>query len=437
MKNKIKLLYIITIFLLGFILYSNTLNHGYVLDDFSVIKENTIVKRGIDGIPTIWKTHYRHGYGYIQANLYRPLTLSLFAIQWELFPNSPSFAHWMNVLSFALLGIIIFLFLRHLLGKEYELLSFAATALFIAHPIHTEVVANIKSIDDILAMGFSLLSIMVLFKYLQNSKKLLLFLSLLLSFLGFISKESTITLMLCIPLILILFKKLNLKKAVSISLWYLIPFGIYLIMRIRVLGSISGDKTIAGLDNLLVNAPNHFVKLATTFKILGLYLVKIIFPHPLMNDYSINQIKMVSFSSLWPWLSILIYLSLIYAIIKLWKKSPIISFGLSFFLLTLSLYSNLFFTIGTSFGERLLFIPSLGFSLVLAYLIFIPFKKDSFPNLIKTAKWPLFLIGLVVITYSFKTIDRNKAWKDNFTLYSTDVLNCNESARCQYYFGLG
>ncbi len=64
--------------LVGFLLYSNTLKHTYVLDDFSLISENTVTRKGIESIPTIFKTYYRYGYynlddGFIDLYLSRCL----------------------------------------------------------------------------------------------------------------------------------------------------------------------------------------------------------------------------------------------------------------------------------------------------------------------------------------------------------------------------
>jgi len=432
--------YYLILWALGFILYANTLNHGYVLDDFSVIKENFVVKKGTEGISTIFKTHYRYGYGYQQANLYRPIPLTLFAIQWELSPDNPAFAHWFNVIAFMLLASLIYLFLIKLLGNKHAFLALLSTLLFVAHPIHTEVVANIKSIDDILAFGFALSAFILLFQYLDQQKKKSLYISLILFCLACFSKESAVSLIPVIGIALILFKGKSIQEAVLKSALYLIPFGIYLLARISVLGSFSGDKTIAKIDNMLMAAPNEAVRLATAIKILGLYLWKLVFPHPLMNDYSMNQISMVNFGNQWVWFSILIHLALIYLLVKSWKNNKVIAFAIVFYFLTISLYSNLVFTIGTSFGERLLFIPSLGFCILIAYLIQLTLNQEV--NL-ASKKWhqkattPLLICGLLVITYGFKTMDRNKAWKDNYTLYSTDVVNCDKSARCHYYHGLG
>jgi len=439
MKSQVKT-YSIVVIALSALLYINTIGHDYVLDDFSVIKENFVVKKGLDGIGEIFKTHYRYGYGYVQANLYRPLSLSLFALQWEISPDGPALAHFCNLLLYALSGFLLFKFMHQLFGDKYLFISFLSTVFFISHPIHTEVVANIKSVDDILVLCFGLGSALLFFNYMENGKKLKLILAMALLWLGFLSKESTVLFLGIIPLSLWLYRDMKLFEAIKKCWWTIPPFLIFLLMRISVLGSFSGDKTIAKIDNLLMAAPNPAIKLATAIKILGLYLQKIIFPHPLMNDYSMHQITLTDFGDWKVWLSFLIYAALIYFFFNLRKSRPILSFGIGVYLIGISLYSNLFITIGTSFGERLLFIPSIGFSIALAYGILQLSKLQIEDLRLDQAKKSIIMLGLsssIVLLYGFKTIDRNMAWKNNFSLYSTDVVNCDQSARCHYYYGLG
>ena len=419
------------------LVYLNTINHGYVLDDYSVIKDNYIVKKGLAGVKEIFQTHYRFGYGYVQANLYRPLTLSVFAFQWELFPDFPPFAHFFNIVLYGLCAWLLFRFLKLLFGKDHLPVAFVCALLFAAHPIHTEVVANIKSLDDILSLIFCLSTAQWYLKSVDHHSKKSLIYANIFFFLALLSKESAVVFLGVIPLAIWLFRDINPQRIARLSLWMLLPFALFGVMRIMVLGSFSGDKAIAKIDNLLMAAPNEIIKIATAFKILGLYLWKLIFPHPLMNDYSWHQISLSSFQDWRVWASILIYSTLIYLFLHFRKKQAILSFGIGWYLMSVSLYSNLFFTIGTSFGERLMFIPSIGFVLCLSWILFklskIPFNaKRIKPTL--TFYAPLIL---VLSLYAFKTIDRNAAWKDNFTLYSTDVKHCDQSARCQYYYGLG
>src|ERR1051326_3124197 len=103
---------------LGFFLYLNTLNNDYVLDDFSAVKENNIVRQGMKAIPEIFKTSYRQGYLSIKDGLYRPLSLATFAIEWNYFPDKPSVAHFVNVILYALTGFFLFLTLLKLFERN-------------------------------------------------------------------------------------------------------------------------------------------------------------------------------------------------------------------------------------------------------------------------------------------------------------------------------
>src|SRR4051812_11827674 len=78
----------------GFFLYIGTVNYTYVLDDYSTIKENFVVQKGISGIPTILKTSYRYGYWASNDELYRPLSLIMFAVEWQFFPDTPAAGHF-------------------------------------------------------------------------------------------------------------------------------------------------------------------------------------------------------------------------------------------------------------------------------------------------------------------------------------------------------
>ncbi len=426
---------IFVLFIFSFLLYVNTLQHEYVLDDYTAIKDNFIVQKGWEGIPTIWKTHYHYGFGYQQPTIFRPVSLTLFALQWELAPDQPQFAHLINLLLYSFLAVLIFILLIELFGQANWLLAFLTSLLFIAHPIHTEVVANIKSADDIIVFNLSIGAYLFLIKYISNSNGWYLFSSIFLIALSYFAKESTLTLVLTIPFMLVLLLEVPFKRAIKISSLYLVPTVVYIVARTKVLGGFINPE-IAGLDNVLVTAPNIVIKLSTALKIMGLYIYKLVIPHPLMNDYSMSQIELNGLSNPFSWISLFVYVGIVFLIIKSWKTNKVLAFGLLFFLINFSLYTNLFLTIGTAFGERLLFIPSLGFSICCAYLLIQLLGKRSAPLTFKNQS-KLIMVGTVVLgLYAFKTVDRNKDWKDNFTLYSTDVENCSKSARCQYHHGL-
>jgi len=156
------------IFGVAFVVYFNTINHGYVLDDFSTIKDNRVATQGPIAIGDIFTHFYRFGYYTADDGLYRPLPVAIFSIEWWVAPNNPSLAHFVNVLLYALTRWISFRALVKLMKNYNIILPLIATVLFITHPIHTEVVANIKSLDEILGFLFSFLTISFLCDYFEN-----------------------------------------------------------------------------------------------------------------------------------------------------------------------------------------------------------------------------------------------------------------------------
>src|SRR6218665_635224 len=155
-KLLVRLALIIALF--SFLIYSNTLTHGFVLDDTSVVSENRMTQGGISSLKEIISSPYRAGYTNDENNLYRPLSKMMFAVEWQISPNNPHIHHFMNVLLYALECMLLFLLLARITKINVYILFFSVM-IFAAHPIHTEVVANIKSRDEILTMLFVLLSL--------------------------------------------------------------------------------------------------------------------------------------------------------------------------------------------------------------------------------------------------------------------------------------
>ncbi len=426
----------LAIALLGFLIYANTLGHDFALDDFSAIKDNYVTKQGVSGIPTIWQEHYRFGYWNSVGELYRPLPLTMFAIEWEIVPDTPAIHHFVNVFLYALTGLLLFLLLSKILESKSQLIAFLATILFIAHPVHTEIVANIKSRDEILAFLFFLITLHLIWSYIYRHKTSYLILGSLSYGLALFSKESAITFLALFPLIIYFFSPTTWKRIGVVTTALLFPAVLFLIVRSQVLsGFVTGGKVNSVLDNLLVAIDQPIDRMATTILLLGKYLWTMVFPHPLGSDVGYNQIPATNFGDWRVLLSLVAHLGMIGVAIWGFKKKHIWSFCALFYGISFSIFSNVFVEIGSSFGERFLYIPLLGFTLALAYGL-----QQVFPakgqGLLKANKWALMIGGALVVLYSIKTIDRNSAWKDSFTLYATDIQTAPNSAKLNYHYGL-
>ena len=443
------------IFALAFMLYANTLTHDYCQDDAIVITDNMFTTEGVSGISGILK--YDTFYGFFKeqgkANLvaggrYRPFTLIMFAIEYEIFgksPNAASLFHLFNVLWFAVTCVVLYILLLKLLkykqngkntegGYSAEMLAFATTILFTAHPIHTEVVANIKGRDEIITLLGSLTAVWFSLKAFEKGGILNQILAAVLFFIALLAKENAVTFVVIVPLIYWFFIKTDWGTAFKQVLPFAISTVLFLILRGSVIGYKFGDE-----QNELMNNPylklvdNQYIsfeigeKMATIIFTLGKYIQLLIFPHPLTHDYYPRHIGIMNFSDIGVILSVLGYGVLIFLMVKNWQSRSIISFGIAFFLLTLSLVSNIVFPVGTNMAERFMFMPSVGFCLVAAYFLL------EMPTILRgvSFKTKMGILGVITVLFSLKTVTRNVDWKDDFTLFTHDVKISENSAKVQ------
>jgi len=150
------------IFALGVGLYIYSVSFDYVLDDQIVITKNQFTNKGFSGIGSILSTESMQGYFGEQKNLvvgarYRPLSIVSFAIENELWGLNSFMSHLINVLLYALTGILLYRVLLMLFPAKDDThpffnIPFIAALLYIVHPIHSEVVANVKGRDEIMTL---------------------------------------------------------------------------------------------------------------------------------------------------------------------------------------------------------------------------------------------------------------------------------------------
>ncbi|HAY70799.1 MAG TPA: hypothetical protein DCX89_02820 [Saprospirales bacterium] len=369
----------------------------------------------------------------VTGGRYRPFTLVMFAIERELFGEKPFAGHLINVLMFSLLIVLIFQTINTLLAKfpgvkNAGLIAFIAALLFAVHPVHTEVVANIKGRDEIMSMLFSMLTFYLVIRHADKGRIGYLLLAAISFFFGLLSKENTITFVLIIPLALFLFRSAKAARKISMLISILIPVVVFLIIRTSILGFDLGSQSMELMNNPFLKFINgQYIdfnmgeKMATIIFILGKYLQLLVFPHPLTHDYYPRHIDIMNFSD-WPVLiSLTMYAGLIWIAIRYLKKNKVISFGILFYLITLSIVSNIVFPIGTNMSERFIFMPSVGFTLLVAYFFDKWYNRQKILILLPSL--------LIFLAMSAKTIARNTVWKDDFTLFTTDVKTSVNSAK--------
>jgi tetratricopeptide (TPR) repeat protein len=416
--------------IIAFILYGNTLNNKYCLDDSIVILQNKYTQKGILGIGPIFTTESFAGFFGEQKNLvagarYRPLSIATYAVEHAFFGENPRISHLLNILLYAFTAVLIYLlvkkiFVKHTNRSQY--LALFTTLLFLFHPIHTEVIANIKGRDEILALFFSLLAAWFMLVYLEKKKGKYLFYGAFTYFLALLSKENAFAFLILIPIMLYLPGRQNFRLLIKPTVTLMGVGFLFFIIRQQVIGEISTVTSNELMNNSFLGASVN-VKYATIFYTLGKYIQLLFFPHPLTFDYYPYHISLVSWASWYSIYSLIIYLVLIFLALYNFRKNYLITVVVSFYLIPLVIVSNLFFPIGTFMNERFVYISSLGFCLWVAY-IGVCLLDYKVYRLI-----PIGLLSIILFLYGYKTISRNTAWYNDYTLFTTDVKTSVNSAK--------
>jgi len=426
-SNRIpkKIAYLV-IFILTFVYYGNTILNEYALDDAIVITQNDFTQKGIAGIPEIFSNELFTGFFKVKKDLvaggrYRPLSMVTFAIEVELFGLNPHISHFINVLLFAFLCIILYTVLSKLLLNIFPANSwknhipFLATLLYLAHPIHTEVVANIKGRDEIMSLLGSLMAFYYILKLLETKHIKFYIFTFLSYILAMFSKEIAATFILTIPLALWFFTNKKFKEIILAIIPLIFAAFIYFIVRQQVI-SAEGIKTVPELMNDSFLEMNASQKYATITYTMFLYIKLLFFPHPLTYDYYPYHIPIIEWKQIEAWGSLLFIIFLALITIKYLPRKHILSFSILFYAISLTPVSNILFPVGVFMNERFVFVASIGFSLISAY-----FFKEYLYKWLKSEKVVISIFILIMILYAVKTISRNTAWKNDFTLFTTDV----------------
>lgn len=413
--------------LLSVLLYANTLGHGYVQDDAIAITENEFTTRGIQGIPDIWRYDTFRGFfkeegkdQLVTGGRYRPLSLTFFALERSLFGPSPLAGHIFNVLTYGVLVLLLFAWLRHLLpASRFGIAALAGAVLFAAHPIHTEVVANIKGRDEILAL---LLAVLAGYFFTKKRNGWIAGLCL---FLALTAKEMAASAVLWIPLAAWFFTRDPRRNILLRSLPLLGGLVAYLSLRIAVLGFPGGADASGELMN------NPFLKwtgtgyvpfttgewLASVLRIQWEYVRLLFFPLHLSHDYYPRALPVGSWTDPLAWLGAASLVLIITFAVRM-RRGSALSWSAIGYLSGFAIVGNALFPIGTLLGERFMFTPSLFACIAIATL-----AMRFFP---KRAPW---IIAIITLLFCVKTIQRNTVWANDETLFLHDVQYQPESAK--------
>jgi tetratricopeptide (TPR) repeat protein len=432
---------IVIILLAAFAVYFNTLYNGFVYDDQLQVLENKWITN-VRYLPDIFSTSvWDFQSERTSSNYYRPLMHIIYMFSYHVFGLKAWGFHLVNILFHAANSVLLFLIMAKLAGWQggrpaieqdgtiaatFISPPFIAAILFAVHPVHTEAVAWIGAVTDLSYTFFFLSSFYFYMRFREAStinKGRYSYAFSLISFpLALLCKEPAVVL----PLVLFAYDFAFGSGGKSISFYlkryvpYLVIAGIYFIVRINALGSFAPVKAHANLT--------LYESIINVFPLFSLYLEKLLLPVNLNAFHTLRPItSLMEFKGI---IALAAAIAFIVTGIFAYRKNRTAFFGLALILAPLlpALYIP---ALGESpLAERYLYLPSAGFIVFIAALYIGQAKRLKRYGIAVTAVFIL-LAG----AYSVQTIERNRIWKDNLTLFSDTVAKSPEGELPQGMLG--
>ena len=426
------------------LIYSQTALFHFAMDDTMLVENNYYVKKGVAGWTELISDNYlSDGNVYLDKGKFtneageyvigansktgqRPLAVLSHCLDVSLFGMNPAFHHATNVLLYIILLLLIYrFFIRVFETSSVE--AFFLSMLFLVHPIHVESVANIKGRDDILSVIFGLAAFLSFFKNTRFSSGV----SFMFCVLSLLSKESGLIFTIIIPLVHFFKNGAEIKVKNFYQYWHFFLIGgLYVFYRVFYDAG-SSEPAMNIYNNAINTVVGKTNQLVFALQIFFHYFELTLWPFPLIWDYTVGHFHYTEDSKNVALLTLLVFA--VFAVLFFTKKSFqnfILRAGILIYFIPLIITGNLLIKIPSTFGERFLFLPILGFCLMLFSLLKWAFAKSQSKQIA--------VLSSLIVVFGLMSFNRVPKWKDSITLCLEDV-NHGGSVRTKsalfYHYG--
>ncbi|MDA9101381.1 tetratricopeptide repeat protein [Omnitrophica bacterium] len=351
-----------------------------------------------------------------------------FYVNYQMDGLNTFYYHTTNMVIHSIASIAVFLLARHLFlehkksksvrnetepasRNDETILAFFTAALFAAHPIQTQAVSYLAQRDTSLAGMFYLAA---MFFYVQSAKSKAIgfrVASWICFILSIYSKLIAVSLPLAILGYEVCFGAHKERRLLTISKRVL-PYILILLVLVALnfAYAAQGAKAMGGLiepEKGLTHSRLDY--LATQFSVICTYVRLMFVPYgqTLDYDYPIQS----AFMNIRVLLPLFALISLWGGAVLLWKKNRVMSFGILWFFITVSIESS-FIPLSDVINEHRLYLPMFGFSLLIAMALF---------GFLKNRKvYQLIMISIIILC-AILTYRRNQLWASE-PLFWQDVI---------------
>lgn len=418
-KNKLYILVFLVICAACFLAYFNSLTNPFIWDDKALVVENTLIRSWQNLGPSFINDLYLGtNFG---SNFYRPLQTISYIFDYHFWQLDPFGYHLTNIILQIGVSYLVFLLVFNLLAS---LPIAAATGIFFAvSPLNTEAVTYISGRAEML-MGFFVILCLLLFIRSQKdgikNPALFYILSVASFILALLSKEAAIVL----PFIICGYIFWFLHERIKEKYYFIkriIPFFavclIYLGLRFCLLNFVTFYAPA-------LTKVAWFIRLSVLPKVIFTYLKLLISP------VDLHMSRQFAWQS--SYAGILLGISCLGLIIigcgyllRYSAKNKVASFML-FWALVFFIPQSGIFPINTFIAEHFIYLSSISFFLLLAYILHKVLRKQLFT---------LAVIGLCAF-YILLAASRNFEWGNPIVFYKNIIKYSAQSFQAHNNLGL-
>ena len=422
---------------LTFLGFSNCITNGFAYDDTTQILSNPFI-RDFGNLPKALITEA--WYWRVQLDqdpneqdkpstpYYRPIFTIYLMILWKLFGAWAPGWHLLNIAVHMLAVYLVFLLVEKI--TKDSRVSAIASLIFALHPLRSESVAWISGVTDPILAVFLIASFYFYVRYRDEGQTRLLIYSLVLFIFAAFSKEPAVALPILVGAYELLVINQNatarekIRSAAKYSACFLLVSVLYFLARYVALGFAFNNSNFKHypITGILLTIPLviwKYILLLVWPVDLSLFHATPILKDPLAVEFILPFVGLIALSfGLWQLRS-----SIVARFAILWFATNLLP------VLNLSAFAEDFLV-----QERYVYVPSIGFSLLLAIAVakipieeWIPLGSRSFA---RTA-----LAGLLVVLLAGKSFAQNTTWKDERTLWSHGVETASEQSMSHYILG--
>ena len=392
---------VIALILIGCAVYSTSLTGKFIWDDIRLVERNPDIKSWSNAGAMFTTT--LKGTDREATTFYRPVQMLTYLIDYSIWHLNPSGYHVTNAFFHLAAALAVFWLIGLIFKNEW--LAFGTALFFLVHPVHTEAVAYISGRADSLAALFMFLAFGF---YLKSAGKNIFLLFMGTSYaLALLSRENSLIL----PALILIYHwafKVRVQKKSFILL--ILIAATYVLWR-SVL-SHTGVPEEPSTSTFLQRVPGFLIAFFDYFRLL-------LIPTGLHMEYGgilfeWNEPKV--------WMGLTALIGAVVCAMKMKNQKPVIFFSLAWYLTALVPVSNLY-PINAYMAEHWLYIPSVGFFIILSKAILVFWRSDK-----------LRFFGIwggicLLLFYSVQTLRCNWFWHDPVTYYERLLHYAPHSSR--------